>query len=1413
MEQDADNYYKIYNTDGYGPGHLIKVVGGQVVDSVSFQQGYTQNNNYHISISFSPGATRVEAFGQVLDINTDINSITVNRFRLEARQQDAYYDNLEYYTDYYSDDFGTDTRHRYTLASTSTFDGVGQFLYDSSGGRLRLLTGDDIGLEFSKALPPLESGVFSIDFLPLVKYPNGGEFFLTLEQDDDNYYYVFNSDGYGPGQLIKVVGGLVVDYVSFQQGFIQNNNYHISVSFSPGATRVEAFGQVLDINTDSSPITVNRFRLATKQEDAYYDNLEYYDDSSINHAPVADAGPDQTVDEGATVFLDGSASFDPDGTVIDDYFWEQTGGTSVALSDPYAMQPSFTASQGGSTFYTLTFRLTVTDDGGLTASDTVTIHVKPAGVTDYYFDDFGTDTRAQYTVTDTWTQGGMGQFLYDSVGGGLQLLTGDDIGLEFSKSLPPIESGVFSIDFLPLVKYPNGGNFYLTLAQDAENYYKIYNTDGYGPGHLIKVVGGQVVDSINFQQGYTQNNNYHISVSFSPGATRVEAFGQVLDINTDSSPITVNRFRLEARQQDAYYDNLEYYDDSSINHAPVADAGSDQTVNEEDLVALDGSASSDPDGPSDIAGYAWVQTGGPSVLLSDASAVQPTFTAPPSGGTSYTLTFQLTVTDLGGLTGSDTVTIHVDPVGVTTYYSDDFSTDTRAQYTVTDTWTQSGTGQFLYDSTGDRLRVLTGDNIGLEISKALPALTSGVFSIDFLPLVKYPNGGNFYLTLAQDAGNYYKITNSDGYGPGELVKVVGGFIVDSVSFGQGYTQNNNYNVSISFSPGATHVEAFGQVLDINTDSSPITVNRFRLEARQQDAYYDNLEYYDDSSINHAPVANAGPDQTVNEGDLVALDGSASTDPDGPSDIAGYAWVQTGGPSVLLSDASAVQPTFTAPPSGGTSYTLTFQLTVTDLGGLTGSDTVTIHVDPVGVTTYYSDDFSTDTRAQYTVTDTWTQSGTGQFLYDSTGDRLRVLTGDNIGLEISKALPALTSGVFSIDFLPLVKYPNGGNFYLTLAQDAGNYYKIYNTDGYGPGHLIKVVGGQVVDSVNFQQGYTQNNNYHISVSFSPGATRVEAFGQVLDINTDSSPITVNRFRLEARQQDAYYDNLEYYDDSSINHAPVADAGPDQTVDEGATVFLDGSASFDPDGTVIDDYFWEQTGGTSVALSDPYAMQPSFTASQGGSTFYTLTFRLTVTDDGGLTASDTVTIHVKPAGVTDYYFDDFGTDTRAQYTVTDTWTQGGMGQFLYDSVGGGLQLLTGDDIGLEFSKSLPPLESGVFSIDVFPTVKYPNGGNFYLTLEQDANNYYKIYNTDGYGPGHLIKVVGGQVVDSVNFQQGYTQNNNYHISVSFNPWATRVEAFGQVLDINTDSSPITVNCFRLEVRQQDAYYDNLMYYNSP
>jgi len=94
-------------------------------------------------------------------------------------------------------------------------------------------------------------------------------------------------------------------------------------------------------------------------------------------------------------------------------------------------------------------------------------------------------------------------------------------------------------------------------------------------------------------------------------------------------------------------------------------------------------------------------------------------------------------------------------------------------------------------------------------------------------------------------------------------------------------------------------------------------------------------------LNQLPIADAGPDQTVNEGQFVLLNGSNSTDPD--DGIASYHWIQIDEPKVNLSDPNVNQPTFTAPDVDSGGAALTFELTVIDHNGNQGKDVCTVNV--------------------------------------------------------------------------------------------------------------------------------------------------------------------------------------------------------------------------------------------------------------------------------------------------------------------------------------------------------------------------------------------------------------------------------------------------------------------------------------
>jgi len=91
-------------------------------------------------------------------------------------------------------------------------------------------------------------------------------------------------------------------------------------------------------------------------------------------------------------------------------------------------------------------------------------------------------------------------------------------------------------------------------------------------------------------------------------------------------------------------------------------------------------------------------------------------------------------------------------------------------------------------------------------------------------------------------------------------------------------------------------------------------------------------------IGVAPIANAGPDQTIVRGNSIVLDGGASTDPDGPDDALMYVWdlgalgQQTG---------EVVEGNIPSNIPAGT-YTVT--LSVTDSEGNVAVDTMTITVE-------------------------------------------------------------------------------------------------------------------------------------------------------------------------------------------------------------------------------------------------------------------------------------------------------------------------------------------------------------------------------------------------------------------------------------------------------------------------------------
>ncbi len=94
---------------------------------------------------------------------------------------------------------------------------------------------------------------------------------------------------------------------------------------------------------------------------------------SINNAPVADADADQSVNEGVSVDLDGSASSDSNGDTLS-YVWTQTSGPIVTHVGASSATATFTAPDTTENV-SLVFELRVSDPDGATSTDSITVTV------------------------------------------------------------------------------------------------------------------------------------------------------------------------------------------------------------------------------------------------------------------------------------------------------------------------------------------------------------------------------------------------------------------------------------------------------------------------------------------------------------------------------------------------------------------------------------------------------------------------------------------------------------------------------------------------------------------------------------------------------------------------------------------------------------------------------------------------------------------------------------------------------------------------------------------------------------------------------------------------------------------------------------------------------------------------------
>ena len=687
-------------------------------------------------------------------------------------------------------------------------------------------------------------------------------------------------------------------------------------------------------------------------------------------------------------------------------------------------------------------------------------------------------------------------------------------------------------------------------------------------------------------------------------------------------------------------------DDDSFPTATARAEKADGTpaivVEENEQVTLIGSGS-DLDGDP-ITEYRWTQTAGPTVTLMNATSQRARFRAPTGLTADEVLRFSLVVT-AGGEGGSDSVDITVNAATMGWEVDDapDQTVDEDDPVSLSGTVTGlnlQGVGRASYSwrqTRGSPTVELTGANTATASFTAPNLLADATLTFTLTVMVgDDPDTDTVAVTVRAD--NDPPTANA---GPnqtvyeGSTVTLAGsGSDPEGESLSYSWTQTAGPTVTLTDATTATQRFTAPLVPPDTTQTLTFTLTVTATTGSNTAIATDTVVVTVEPLV---LMANAGPDQVVDEGDTVRLDGRASTAPLGAPSLT-YRWRQTGGsPTVELTGANTATPSFTAPSGLMAGVTLTFELTVM-AGGESGeseTDTVDVTVEafvpagtPVLLTAEAGPDQVVDggdevrldgsgsTTPGEALSYSWSQTG---------GSPSVTLTGATTATPRFTA-PNVTSDVTLTFTLTVTADGDSDTDTVDVTVRAGSRDG-RPTANAGPDQTVTAG-----DAVRLSGSGSDPDGDPLSYSWrqtggSPAVTLTGAETATPSFTAPSgltSGVTLTFTLTVTAGGDSATDTVDVRVRADRD-SPTANAGPDRTVTAGDAVRLSGSGS-DPDGDPLS-YSWRQTGGSpAVTLTGAETATPSFTAPDVTSDV-TLTFTLTVTA-GGASATDTVDVTVTP-----------------------------------------------------------------------------------------------------------------------------------------------------------------------------------------